>query len=138
MNDEDREQREFATIITCMENELRRRFRNVSQLEIAASAAMAFWKMEKSARLELEQSRSAVHFAGLVLKEHRGDGYCANIDGVVLQEHALKAGMLEERTVTEPCGLGCECQTCGSEFPTKCYFVTEAGRAAIEVAREKE
>jgi hypothetical protein len=84
-------------------------------------------------------SEGAVRFAGLILKAHRNDGYPGDVDGDVLQRAALDCGLLEERTVAEPCGERCSCaETLSeSEFPTICYFITEAGKAAVAAAKEQ-
>jgi hypothetical protein len=86
------------------------------------------------------ESEGAVRFTGLVLKAHRNDGYPGDVDGDVLQRAALDCGLLEERTVAGPCGERCSCaETLSeSEFPTICYFITEAGKAAIALTAEKE
>lgn len=88
---------------------------------------------------QLERSESAVMFAGLVLKQHRNDGYPGDVDGDFLQSAALKAGLIEEHTVAEPCGERCSCAEAlsESEFPTVCYFNTEAGKAAIASRKEQ-
>jgi len=79
-------------------------------------------------------------FAGLVLKEHRNDGYPGDLDGDFLQSAAVQAGLLEERTVAQPCGENCACAeaTMPAEFPVVCYFTTEAGRAAIGAVENGE
>ena len=53
------------------------------------------------------------------------------MDGGTLQDLAVKAGALEERTVNEPC---CERCTCAgmADFPTTCYFVPEEIRPLME------
>ncbi|HDR9026904.1 TPA: hypothetical protein QDB14_001074 [Burkholderia vietnamiensis] len=73
-------------------------------------------------------------FAGLVLKDHRNDGYPGDVDGDVLQGYAEQCGLIEQRKVDEPCTPGCSCADVG-EFPTICYFNTDLGRAAIDAAR---
>lgn len=89
---------------------------------------------------QLERSEKAVIFAGLVLKEHRNDGYPGDVDGDFLQSAALLAGLIEERTVNEPCCESCTCAeaTMPADFPVVCYFNTEAGKAAIEAANKGE
>jgi hypothetical protein len=74
-----------------------------------------------------------------VLKAHRNDGYPGDVDGDVLQRAALDCGLLEERTVAGPCGGRCSCaETLSeSEFPTICYFITEAGKDAVAAAKEQ-
>lgn len=75
-------------------------------------------------------------FAGLVLKQHRNDGYPGDLDGDFLQGAAVQAGLLEERIVAEPCSETCTCAEAvmPAEFPVICYFNTEAGKAAIAAA----
>lgn len=46
-----------------------------------------------------------------------------DIDGGTAQELADKYGLIQEVTVTEPCGEHCQCAEL-AEFPTKCYRKT--------------
>lgn len=90
----------------------------------------------KAALAAQEDMTKATRFAGLVLKQHRNDGYPGDVDGDFLQQSAIECGLIEERTVTEPCGENCSCAevTMPVDFPTTCYFNTAAGKAAIAAA----
>lgn len=59
-----------------------------------------------------------------VLKAHRAPHGPFDIDGGDLQEMATKAGVLEERPVTEPCGEDCACAYCDA-LPGTCFFVPD-------------
>lgn len=78
-----------------------------------------------NANFELESkvaaAEKATRFAGLVLAQHRNDGYPGDVDGDDLQRFALESGMIEERLVESSCGSECSCADVG-EFPTTCYF----------------
>lgn len=93
-----------------------------------------------NANFELESkvaaAEKATRFAGLVLAQHRNDGYPGDVDGDDLQRFALESGMIEERLVESSCGSECSCADVG-EFPTTCYFNTEAGKAAIAASEEQ-
>ena len=58
------------------------------------------------------------------LKIHRDAQ--SDIDGFELHDMAVACGLLESRTVTEPCGESCTCESV--DFPTQCYFMTSAVR----------
>ena len=73
-------------------------------------------------------------FVGCVLGEARQ--YMSDIDGGDVQAWAVECGLLEEWTATEPCGEQCECAEV-ADFPTRCYRLTETGKAAIDAAKEK-
>lgn len=79
-----------------------------------------------------EARRDAIHrlaaFGWACLQEHRQE--MADIDGFAAQELALKAGVIEEREVTEPCGDNCVCAEV-ADFPTRCYFIAEDCRRAM-------
>ena len=79
----------------------------------------------------------AIRFAGIVLKAHRNDGWPGDVEGDVLQQAAVDCGLIEERRVDEPCGDACTCAG-EADFPTACYFNTEAGKACIETAISAE
>jgi hypothetical protein len=78
-------------------------------------------------------SEGVIRFSGIVLEAHRNDGWPGDVDGGVLQQAALDCGLIEERRVTERCGETCTCAE-SAEFPTVCYFNTEAGKACIDAA----
>lgn len=86
----------------------------------------------------LRAQAGAVRFAGHVLKAHRNEGYPGDVDGGYLQRRATECGLLEERTMSAPCGEQCACAEVLSdeEFPTVCYFNTEAGKAAMRAAED--
>lgn len=64
-----------------------------------------------------------------------------DVDGAAIQEWAEKAGLLEERTMTEPCseGQNCRCAEDG-DFPLTCYQKTyrSAAPAAQGDAKDTE
>ncbi len=74
-------------------------------------------------------------FVGRVLGEARQ--YMSDIDGGDVQAWAVECGLLEEWTATEPCGEQCECAEV-ADFPTRCYRLTETGKAAIDAAKEEQ
>lgn len=76
-------------------------------------------------------------FAGLVLKDHRNDGYPGDLDGGMIQNYAQQCGLLEERQMAEPCSDSCTCVEV-ADFPTSCFFYTELGRGLIELTRVGE
>lgn len=86
----------------------------------------------------LSAQAGAVRFAGHVLKAHRNEGYPGDVDGGYLQRRAVECGLLEERTVLGPCGEQCVCAEVLSEdeWPSQCFFNTEAGKAAMRTAEE--
>jgi len=80
---------------------------------------------------EIERLRK---FVGRVLGEARQ--YMSDIDGGDVQGWAVECGLLEEWTASEPCGEQCECAEV-TDFPTRCYRLTETGKAAIDAAKEQ-
>ncbi|WP_342704225.1 ead/Ea22-like family protein [Burkholderia arboris] len=114
-------------------------------------AAEAYFRAAKPATIlalldRLERAESALpassidqlkRFAGLVLKDHRNDGYPGDVDGDALQRYAEQCGLIEERKVDEPCTPCCSCADVG-QFPAVCYFNTDLGKAAINAARAGE
>lgn len=88
----------------------------------------AAWAESAELRTEVETLRV---FAGRVLLAHRE--HLTDVDGGDVERWALDAGLLERRTVTEPCGDACDC---APYLPTSCFFVTDSGRAAIDPAME--
>jgi len=69
-------------------------------------------------------------FGALMMQEHRGpSGEIGDIDGFTAQERAVACGILEPRTVTEPCGESCECV---GAFPTECFFLAAGMRDGID------
>ena len=79
-----------------------------------------------------DDARDAIAgFAGAVLEAHR-DG-CGDLDGCWLQETAEQYGLIEDREVVERCGAWhCDCSPGDT-----CYFLTDAGRAAILAAKKE-
>jgi hypothetical protein len=53
------------------------------------------------------------------------------IDGAELQEMLTKEGVFRPVKVSERCGETCACAEYDG-FPTDCYRLTDAGRAAVE------
>lgn len=68
-------------------------------------------------------------FGAAMLRAHRGTSPCevGDIDGGAAQDHAIRCGVLEARTVIESCGESCVCA--GEQFPLTCYFVPDDVRA---------
>jgi hypothetical protein len=79
-----------------------------------------------------EELRKAQAFAGIVLGTYRAE--LGDLDGFWLQEQAQAHAMIEEREAVERCGENCVCAEVVTSFPTSCFFITDAGKAAIEAA----
>lgn len=62
-------------------------------------------------------------FGALVIDAHRNPDP-ADIDGGTLQDLAVRAGVLEERHVTEACGGACTCAEVDA-LPGECYFMPD-------------
>jgi hypothetical protein len=94
--------------------------------------------LRREAEEALRAQAGAVRFAGHVLKAHRNDGYPGDVDGGYLQRRAVECGLVEEHTVSGPCGENCSCaEVLGDdEWPSQCFFNTEAGKAAMRAAEE--
>jgi hypothetical protein len=58
-------------------------------------------------------------------------------DGGSIQDDLHRLGLLEEKTMTEPCGDVCDCAELVGEFPTQCYRITPQLMRAINRSREK-
>lgn len=80
---------------------------------------------------EVERLRK---FVGRVLDDARQ--YMSDIDGGDVQAWAVECGLLEAWTASEPCGEQCECAEV-ADFPTRCYRLTETGKAAIHAPKEQ-
>lgn len=57
------------------------------------------------------------------------------LDGDWLQDAAHACGLIEDRQVIEPCGKACACDGI-VDFPTTCFFVTDAGNAAMAASKK--
>lgn len=68
-------------------------------------------------------------FAGTVIREHRNDGYAGDVDGGVLQDALVDAGLLAPVSVDQPCGETCDCVDYG-DFPMTCLRLTALGKQA--------
>jgi hypothetical protein len=58
-------------------------------------------------------------------------------DGGQMQDDLHRLGLLEEKTMTEPCGEICACADVGEDFPTLCYRIIPEfleAEAALEAA----
>lgn len=79
---------------------------------------------------------AAQRFAGLVLKNHRNDGYPGDMDGGTLQHLALECGLIEWFSAPEPCGEHCSCSESAlpGEWPLNCLHSTAAGKSCIDAA----
>lgn len=108
----------------------------VSECGAAADALEAQSARIAALEAQISAQGAIAKFAGMVLKEHRNDGYPGDVDGAFLQETALECRLIEERTVSEPCGEMCTCAEV-ADFPTQCYFGTEAARAAIALSQSQ-
>lgn len=64
-------------------------------------------------------------WAALEFRESLGD-----LDGGSAQDAMERCGVIERRTVTEPCGEACVCVEYG-EFPHDCYVFPADVRAAL-------
>lgn len=94
-------------------------------------AQTALAQVREALAAEIERLRK---FVGRVLGEARQ--YMSDIDGGDVQGWAVECGLLEEWTASEPCGEQCECAEV-TDFPTRCYRLTETGKAAIDAAKEQ-
>jgi hypothetical protein len=97
--------------------------------------------LDRALRAEaaLRRVQPTVAFAGRVLKEHRNEGLPDDVDGGWLQDTALELGLLDERKVYEPCSEEtCVCAEVATEWPVTCFFLTEAGTAAIRAGEETQ
>lgn len=74
-------------------------------------------------------------FCGKVLGTSRDT--MSDVYGGDVQDWALDCGLLEERSVIEPCGEGCRCAEV-ADFPLKCCFYTPLGEACIDAAMAAE
>ena len=110
---------------------LRSQAERIQALEAKCALLAASLGQEEKRSAELER------FVGLVLKDHRNDGYPGDVDGAAVQNWALQCGLIEEFTADAPCGEGCTCAEaiCADEFPTQCYRNTALGKAAIIAAQ---
>lgn len=54
-----------------------------------------------------------------------------DLDGGAAEDEMMRLGVLEVRTVTEPCGECCKCVGV-VEFPATCYFVAADVEAEME------
>lgn len=70
-------------------------------------------------------------FGSAVLDAHRNPDP-ADVDGFTLEDLALKAGVLEPRQITEPCGDSCACADVG-QIPGECFFVSDPAQLAREL-----
>lgn len=93
--------------------------KNASLENTVSNSLLAYQDVIQTLTAENARLRKTARFGLKVLAMHRK--YIGDIDGWDLQDEAIKCGLLEERTVTEPCGDYCDC----SDFPTQCYFETD-------------
>lgn len=81
---------------------------------------------------EFEAMKKAAAFGSEILVIHRSHDQCG-VDGADIQEMAEKHGLLELKEVTgDGCGDGCYC-----EQGYHCYFLTDAGKYAMEKGDDK-
>jgi hypothetical protein len=81
--------------------------------------------------------RKLAAFGAGVLMEHRGNSpwEIGDVDGGWCQDEAIRLGLLEAREVTEACGTECACV---GDFPTTCYFLSDAAKAALQLTSDGE
>lgn len=75
-----------------------------------------------------------LRFAGLMLEAHRDE--LSDIDGGTAQDAMVACGLLEQLTVTKPCGENCDCAY-SDDFPTECCFETDLARRARKAVKGK-
>lgn len=80
-----------------------------------------------------KQDRLAI-YGRMVLEESRES--LGDLDGGWLQDKAIECGLLEEATVSAPCGENCRCAEYG-DFPQRCLRLTDAGNAVTVTETEK-
>jgi hypothetical protein len=105
------------------------------RVQAVSKAVQAFGEGIQAVEQDLrEQAATAklAAFGALVLKAHR-DPEPGDLDGSDLQAMGIKAGVLEQRTVTEPCGHDCVCAMFGG-LPGRCFFVPADVAAVMEQA----
>jgi hypothetical protein len=86
--------------------------------------------VEQDLRIQAATDKLAA-FGAAVLKAHRGDGDPVALDGGDLEAMAATTGVLEQRTMTEPCGHDCRCAMFGG-LPGRCFFVPAAVAALLK------
>ena len=59
-----------------------------------------------------------------------------DVDGGSAQDAMERLGVLERKTVSEPCGEGCVCVEYG-EFPHDCYVFPQVVRAAMKALQSR-
>ncbi len=75
---------------------------------------------------ERAAERKLAAFGAKMLRAHRGydASEVGDIDGGTAQDEAIACGVLETRTVTEPCGDSCVCVGI-DDFPLECYLIPD-------------
>lgn len=92
-------------------------------------------ELERMLSLHSAALDPVLRFAGRCLDNFRGDEIGdLHVDGGTAQEWAEQDGLIEARQVTQPCGDNCSCAEV-TDFPAKCYFLTEVGRRAVDLVR---
>lgn len=66
-------------------------------------------------------------FGSLMLSKHRNGGYPGGIDGDDAQAAAEASGVIEPRSVAEPCGESCSCaeMMMPEDWPATCYSIPD-------------
>jgi hypothetical protein len=84
--------------------------------------------------------RKLAAFGTFCLAEMRTSGG-GDLDGGMLQDEALEIGVLETRTISEPCGDTCDCAEFHGEEGMKggvdCHFIPDEINAAMWEATSK-
>lgn len=97
---------------------------HAKRLETELVAEMNRFQDTADQLIRTSNERDALRaFAQDILRESRTSLGPGDIGGDFIQESAFKHGLLEKRTVTEPCCDNCPCADVGN-FPTQCYFET--------------
>jgi hypothetical protein len=105
--------------------------RRVQAISKAVQAFGGTMRQIEQDALERAARDKLAAFGALVLKAHRNDGEPVDMDGGDLQAMGEKAGVLEQRTMTEPCGHDCACAMFGG-LPGRCFFVPDDVAALME------
>lgn len=79
-------------------------------------------------------TRRLLLFAGEILAQFHNQGEHGDVGGDFIQETGARCGLLEEKTMTEPCCDTCVCAEL-TDFPAQCFRLTELGNRAQDTAQ---
>lgn len=82
---------------------------------------------------ELSAIRGIAKFGATCFAEHRSE--MSELDGGWLHDKAKECGLIAGRLVTAEMWDGCGSVYCECEVGETCYFPTETGKAAIQLAK---